>query len=155
MDGFWKTRFVRGIIVLGLLSGQSATAQQPQVPEDPRQLVKMPPLAQALLREEMLDNLGALHEVVALIASDKLAEAADVAEKRLGYSSMGRHAGRARGMGPGRFMPEAMHNIGLGMHEAASEFARIAKAGDRAAALAKLQQVTGACVACHAAYRTR
>ena len=148
-------RLVLSTMVLGLLSGQNAAAQQPQAPEDPRQLVTMPPLPQALLREEMLDNLGAVHEIIALVASDRLAEAADLAEKRLGYSSMGKHAARARGMGPGRFMPEAMHNIGLGMHEAASEFARIAKAGDRAAALTKLQQVTGACVACHAAFRTR
>jgi Cytochrome C' len=153
MDSFVK-RYLLGSLLLGLLAGQYASAQQ-QVPEDPRQLVAMPPLQQALLREEMLDNLGALNEIIGLVANDKLAEAGDVAEKRLGHSSMGKHAARSRGMGPGRFMPEAMRNIGLSMHDAASDFARTAKAGDRAAALAKLQQVTGACVACHAAFRTR
>ena len=153
MDSFVK-RYLLGSLLLGLLAGQYASAQQ-QVPEDPRQLVAMPPLQQALLREEMLDNLGALNEIIGLVANDKLAEAADVAEKRLGHSSMGKHAARTRGMGPGRFMPEAMRNIGLSMHDAASDFARTAKAGDRAAALAQLQQVTGACVACHAAFRTR
>lgn len=153
MDSFVK-RYLLGSLLVGLLAGQYASAQQ-QVPKDPRQLVAMPPLQQALLREEMLDNLGALNEIIGLVAHDKLAEAADVAENRLGQSSMGKHAARARGMGPGRFMPEAMHNIGLSMHDAASDFARTAKAGDRAAALAQLQQVTGACVACHAAFRTR
>ena len=147
-------RFVLGSLLLGLAAAQCANAQQ-QVADDPRQLVTMPPLAQALLREEMLDHLGALDEIIGLLASDKLAEAGDSAEKRLGRSSMGRHAARARGQGPGRFMPEAMHNIGLSMHDAASGFARSAKAGERAAALARLQQVRGACVACHAAFRTR
>ena len=154
MDSFAK-RFVLGSMLLGLFTVQHSSAQQPQVPEDARQLVTMPPLPQALLREEMLDNLGALHEIIGLVANDKLAEAGDVAEKRLGRSSMGKHAARARGMGPGRYMPAAMHNIGLSMHDAASEFAQTAKAGERTAALAKLQQVTGACVACHAAFRTR
>lgn len=141
-------------LILGLSASQHTLAQ-PAVPEDPRQLVAMPALPQALLREEMLDNLGALNEIIGLVANDKLAEAGDVAEKRLGHSSMGRHAARARGMGPGRYMPEAMHSIGLSMHDAASEFARLAQASDRAAALAKLQEVTTACVACHAAFRTR
>jgi len=130
-------------------------AQQAEAPADARQLVTMPALAQAILREEMLDNMGALHEVIALLAQDKLAAAADVAEQRIGHASMGKHAARARGQGPGRFMPEAMHAIGLAMHDAASEFAVVAKSGDKSKALSALQQVTGTCVACHAAYRTR
>lgn len=133
----------------------SVLAQPAAAPTDARQLVTMPALAQTILREEMLDNLGALHEVIALLAQDKLAAAADVAEQRIGHASMGKHAARARGQGPGRFMPEAMHAIGLAMHGAASEFAVIAKSGDKAKALSALQTVTGACVACHAAYRTR
>lgn len=147
-------RSVLGCLLVGLAAAQPAIAQQP-VPDDPRQRVTMPPLAQALLREQMLDHLGALNELIGLLAADKLAEAGEVAEKRLGHSSMGRHAARARGQGPGCFMPEAMHNIGLGMHDAASDFAKMAKAGERAAALARLEQVTAACVACHAAFRTR
>ena len=84
MDSFVK-RYLLGSLLVGLLAGQYASAQQ-QVPKDPRQLVAMPPLQQALLREEMLDNLGALNEIIGLVANDKLAEAADVAEKRLGQT---------------------------------------------------------------------
>ena len=133
----------------------SVQAQPAEAPTDARQLVTMPALAQTILREEMLDNLGALHEVIALLAQDKLAAAADVAEQRIGHASMGKHAARARGQGPGRFMPEAMHAIGLSMHDAASEFAVVAKSDDKGKALSALQTVTGTCVACHAAYRTR
>ena len=71
----------------------------------------------------------------------------------MGKSSMGKH--RESGMGPGRFMPLEMRNIGWNMHEAASRFAAVAAEGDTGAAYTALQQVTGACVACHNAYRTR
>lgn len=126
-----------------------------QVPEDTRQLVEMPPAAQAVLRIEMLDNLGALNELFSLLVAKRLPEAAELAESRLGYSAMGKHAGMARGMGPGRFMPQSMHGIGLAMHGAGSELAKAAKAGDEPGAWAALQQLTANCVACHASFRIR
>ena len=147
--------FVAGAGPVLWLCTAVAAAQQPPVPEDARQLVTMPAISQAVLREEMIDNLGALHEILALLPQNKFKEAADIGEQRLGRSSMGKHAARTRGQGPGRFMPEAMRNIGLTMHDAASEFASIARSGDQAKAYAALQQVTANCVACHAAYRTR
>jgi hypothetical protein len=52
-------------------------------------------------------------------------------------------------------MPPAMHGIGMDGHKAASEFAKVAATGDRDKALALLPNLTGACVACHLAYRTR
>ena len=137
------------------LSVAVAAAQEPPVPEDARQLVTMPAISQAVLREEMIDNIGALHEILVLLPQNKLKEAADIAEQRLGRSSMGKHAARTRGQGPGRYMPEAMRGIGLAMHDAASEFANIARSGDQAKAYAALQQLTANCVACHGAYRTR
>lgn len=147
--------FVAGAAAILWLYAAGAAAQQPPVPQDPRQLVTMPAISQAVLREEMIDNLGALHEILALLPQNKLKEAADIAEQRLGRSSMGKHAARTRGQGPGRYMPEAMRNIGLTMHDAASEFASIARSGDQTKAYAALQQVTANCVACHATYRTR
>ena len=120
---------------------------------DPRQLVSMPEQARLLMQQDMLDHLAALNEVLGYLASGELASAADVAESRMGKSSMGKH--RATGMGPGRFMPLAMRNIGWGMHEAASEFSHIAKTGDVTAAYAALQKVTSSCVACHYSYRVR
>ncbi len=41
------------------------------------------------------------------------------------------------------------------LHDAGSEFATIAKTGDAAKALAALPKLTGQCVSCHTAYRTR
>lgn len=120
---------------------------------DARQLVEMPEQARQLMRVDMLDHLSALNEIIGYLAESNLNAAADVAEIRMGKSSMGKH--RATGMGPGRFMPLEMRNIGWGMHEAATEFSQVAKKGDLKNAYSALQKVSSACVACHYSYRTR
>ena len=121
--------------------------------DDPRQLVTMPDQARALMRQDMLDHLSTLNEIIGHLARNNLAAATEVAENRMGNSSMGKH--RASGMGPGRFMPLEMRNLGWTMHAAASEFANVAREGDVTAAYAALQQVTTACITCHYSYRTR
>jgi cytochrome c556 len=52
-------------------------------------------------------------------------------------------------------MPPAMHGVGMDGHQAASEFAAVARTGDRDKALALLPNLTSACVACHFSFRTR
>jgi hypothetical protein len=121
--------------------------------KDTRQLVSMPEQARALMRKDMLDHLSALNEIIGYLASNNLDSAADVAEKRMGRSSTGKH--RSTGMGPGRYMPLEMRNLGWGMHDAATEFSEIAKKGDLKSAYSALQKVTSSCVACHYSYRTR
>ena len=133
-------------------AGNQSQANGPQE-GDPRQLVSMPVQARRLMRQDMLDHLAALNEIVAYLAGNNLTGAAEIAETRMGKSSMGKH--RTTGMGPGRFMPPAMRNLGWGMHESASEFARVAKEGDLKRALSALQKVTASCVACHYSYRTQ
>lgn len=143
--------------VLGALavSSLTAVAADPAMPKDTRQAVSMPPLQRALIREDMLHHLVAFNEVLGLLNAGKLKEAAEVAERDMGVSSMGKHAAHTQGMGPGRFMPNEMRAVGIGMHKAASEFAEVAKKGDREAAYKALESVTGACVACHAGYRLK
>jgi hypothetical protein len=68
---------------------------------------------------------------------------------------MGKHRDKPFEARPGPHMPPAMHGIGMDGHQAASEFAAAAKAGDRDKALALLPNLTTACVACHFSYRTR
>ena len=120
---------------------------------DHRQLVAMPDEASQLMRKDMLEHLSALNEIIALLVENNLDAAADVAETRMGKSSMGKH--RATGMGPGRFMPVEMRNIGWGMHESASELSQAAREGNLKGAYSALQKVTASCVACHYSYRTR
>lgn len=120
---------------------------------DHRQLVSMPEQTQQLMRQDMLDHLAALNEIIGYLAENNLEAAADVAETRMGKSSMGKH--RATGMGPGRYMPLEMRNTGWGMHESATELSQFAKKGNLKNAYGALQKVTSACVACHYSYRTR
>lgn len=123
--------------------------------EDLRQLATMPDKARAIMRTDMQDHLVALNEIFGYLAESNLVAASETAEKRLGNSSMGRHAMMARGQGPGRFMPEAMRQLGWGMHDVASEFAQVVKGGDTAKTYTALQKVTSSCVACHMSFRTR
>lgn len=120
---------------------------------DLRILASMPDQAREIMRKDMLDHLSTLNEIIGYLASSDLDAASDIAETKLGRSSMGKH--RGTGMGPGRFMPLEMRNLGWGMHDAASEFSKIAKQGDLKSAYSALQKVTGSCVACHYSYRTR
>lgn len=138
-----------------LLIASPVLAQPPAAPQDQRQLVNMPELPRALMRNDMLDHLAALNEIIGYLAENNLAAASETAEKRMGQSSMGKHAMMARGQGPGRFMPDTMRQMGWNMHDMASEFAKVAKSGDQAKSLAALQQLTSSCVACHMSFRTR
>ena len=141
------------LLTVTLLAAQPACAESAASDTDPRQFVEMPDQARALMRQDMLNHLSSLSEIVGHLASNNLAAAAEAAESRMGKSSMGKH--RASGMGPGRFMPLEMRNLGWGMHESASEFALIAQKGDVAAAYGALQKINGSCIACHNSYRTR
>ncbi|MBU1365510.1 MAG: cytochrome C [Gammaproteobacteria bacterium] len=123
--------------------------------EDTRQLAKLPEAAQESLRQEMLDNMVAVNEVLSLMAAGKVREAGEAAEAKLGMSAMGKHRGKPFDARPGPHMPPAMHGIGMDGHKAASEFAAAAKTGDRDKALALLPNITSACVGCHFSYRTR
>jgi len=127
----------------------------PAAAEDTRQLATLTPQAQEVLRQEMLGNLAAIGEILALLAENKTREAGEVAEARLGKSAMGKHAGLPLEHRPGPQMPAAMHDLGRGSHFAASEFAAVAAGGDRDRALALLPKLMQGCVACHAGYRTR
>lgn len=134
-------------------SGSSATPASVTSIGDARQLVEMPQQVRKVMREDMLQHLAALNELIARLSTNNLDAAAQIAENRLGKSSMGKH--RGTGMGPGRFMPPEMRKLGWGMHQAASELAEVARKGDFQGSLAALQKVSGACVSCHYSFRTR
>lgn len=140
---------MKRLILIGVLLAGNVLA------EDARQLATLPLAAQESLREEMLDNLIQLNEILGLIAAGKVKEAGVLAESSLGVASMGRHRAKPVDARPGPHMPPAMHGIGMDGHKAVSEFARVAASGDRDKAMALLPNLTSACVGCHAAYRTR
>ena len=154
----YKTIFISLLLFTSQAAHSEETINKAQNVEsssggDTRQLVTMPDQARILMRKDMLDHLSSLNEIIGYLASNNLSAAAEIAETKMGRSSMGKH--RSTGMGPGRFMPLEMRNLGWGMHDAATEFSKIAKQGDLKSAYSALQKVTSSCVACHYSYRTR
>jgi len=122
---------------------------------DTRQSVEMP----APMREHMLanmrDHLTALGEIQAELAKGKYNQAADIAEQRIGMSSLQSHGASHMAS----YMPKAMQDIGTNMHRAASRFARTAQeaavGNDLPRALGALGELTQQCVACHAGFKLK
>jgi len=119
--------------------------------EDLRQYVKLPEMMQQHMMSNMRDHLSTINIILKYLSSDKLDEAADIAESRLGMSSLKLH--NASHMA--KFMPEGMRQAGTNMHRAASRFALKAQEGELLPAYKALSEITSACVACHTGYRIR
>ncbi len=140
----------RSIVALACALAAAAAASQ-----DTRQFVEMPAAARENLRQEMVDNLAALQEIVSLMGAGRVKEAGEVAEKRLGLSAMGKNRDQPLDARPGAHMPPGMRDIGTNGHKAASAFAAAAAGGDATKALAAMPDMLSSCAACHLTYRTR
>jgi hypothetical protein len=119
--------------------------------DDERQLVELPPMMQSHMLMNMRDHLTSLNAILQHLDKSELDQAAEVAENRLGMSSLTLHGASHLA----KFMPEGMSRIGTSMHQAASRFALKAQEGDPLPAYHALTEITAACVACHTAYRIR
>ena len=117
--------------------------------QDARQLVEFPEMMRTHMLGNMRDHLVAINEILTYLAEDELEKASDVAEFRLGFSSLESHGASHIA----KFMPDGMAAAGTAMHRAASQFARIAQEGEVLPAYKKLKDITAACTACHAGYR--
>jgi antitoxin component HigA of HigAB toxin-antitoxin module len=137
----------------GVEKGAGEVLPQQATSEDIRQKVELPPPMREHLLANMRDHLRALETITRLLSAQRYDEAAEVAEARLGITSMQAHG--AAHMAP--FMPEGMRTIGTAMHRAASRFALVARdaevSGDLGAAFGGLSLVMQQCVACHSGYR--
>jgi len=118
-----------------------------------RQLVEMPAPMQAHMLANMRDHLLALETITRLLAEGDYDQAANVAEQRLGMSSLDAHGAAHMA----HVMPEGMRATGTAMHQAASRFALKARDaeldGGLAATFGGLSEVMRQCVACHESYR--
>ena len=134
-------------LTAGLLFGMSSFSF---AEDDKREFVKMPKMMQEHQLANMRDHLKAINEILMSMGNEQLDKAADIAESRLGMSSLSTHGASHMA----NVIPKEMGAIGTNMHKAASRFALKAQEGDAIPAYKALQEVTAACVACHAGYRT-
>ncbi len=120
---------------------------------DNRIKVELPDMMREHMMSNMRDHLLALETITRNLADQQYDAAADVAESRLGMSSLETHGAKHLG----KFMPKEMGEIGQNMHHAASRFALAARdaelEGGLNKAFAALSEVMQQCVACHSAYR--
>ena len=120
---------------------------------DARTLVSLPEPMRVHALANMRDHLQTLQTVNDALARGAFDEAANVAERRLGMTSLGAHG--AADLAP--HLPQGMQDIGTQMHRAASRFAITAQnagvGGDVQPALRALGEIMQQCVGCHAAYR--
>ncbi|TXH66709.1 MAG: hypothetical protein E6Q83_19910 [Thiothrix sp.] len=121
--------------------------------DDTRQKVEFPQMVQQHMLANMRDHLLALSEIQALMAVADYDKAAQIAEQRLGLSSLDNHGAAHMA----QMMPKEMQEIGSEMHKAASQFAisvvDAGASGDLKPALNDLSKLMQQCVACHAAFR--
>ena len=124
-------------------------------PVDPRARVAFPPELVEHTLANMRDHLLALQQISEALAAGETDKAGDIAEQRLGMSSLRLH-GAAE---VAAFMPQGMQDAGTAMHKAASRFALEAQnagvTGELKPALKALGETMAACVGCHAGYRLR
>lgn len=135
-----------GTVALLILAGATADAAT-----DQRTLVKLPAPMQEHMLGNMRDHLQTLDQINRALAEGRFNDAAQVAEQRLGVSSLAAHG--AEHMAP--YMPKSMQAIGTAMHRAASDFAVHAVEGNLKESVKRLSEVTRQCVACHMTYRIR
>ncbi len=125
----------------------------PGLAEDSRVRVEMPPMMRAHMLANMRDHLLALEQITRYLANREYDSAADIAENRLGMSSLDDHGAAHMA----KVMPVEMAAIGTAMHRAASRFAIAARdaeiEGGLNAAFSALSDVMQQCVACHSGYR--
>ena len=120
---------------------------------DSRQQVEIPEQMREHMLSNMRNHLLALEAITRKLANEQYDEAAEVAENRLGMSSMESHGASHIA----QYMPEGMRASGTAMHHAASRFSIAAQNaavdGGLNTAFAALSEVMAQCVACHTAYR--
>jgi hypothetical protein len=151
-----KLKIVFVLLVLALFAlpiAASDNMESSNSESDARQLVEFPAKMRQHMLGNMRDHLTAISEIQQALSSGDFDKAADIAETRIGMSSLSAHGASHMAA----FMPDKMQAIGTQMHRSASRFAVIAQEsavdGNVKSALAGLAKITQNCVACHAAFR--
>lgn len=120
---------------------------------DTRQPVRFPEPMRIHTLANMRDHLDVMGQITAALAQGAYDTAADLAEQRLGMSSLALHGAHD----VARYMPQGMQDAGTAMHRSASRLARQARdasaTGEIAPVLSAMATLNQTCVACHAAYR--
>ena len=154
-DGKMSKKCQLAGVALGLLLVSPVISQSA---EDERELVPFPEKMQDHMMSNMRDHLRSLEDILSALANGDVDKAGEIAESRIGMSSLGIH-GAAQ---IAKFMPEPMQAMGTELHHAASKFVIAVQNADmepneqfQKAIFGALSDISATCNACHSAYRIR
>nr|CRH05642.1 conserved exported protein of unknown function [Candidatus Magnetococcus massalia] len=129
----------------------------PGAEADDRELISLSPELQGALLSNMRDHLNALHTVIGLLAKGENEGAAQVADERLGMSSMAHH-----GHHIGKHVPASYRAMGTRMHQAGSSLITVVQDASMEEPDVEAQMIFGAleelvesCDACHLSFRIK
>lgn len=126
--------------------------------EDPRTKIELPDNIEKKMLVNMRDHIGALDDIIQAVQAGEYEKAEDVAESRLGWSSLVRRGDQE----VANHWAKPMQKMADQMYRSASNFVIVSqnasvedsKEGYQNV-LAALGEVTSACRSCHEAYRVR
>ena len=126
--------------------------------EDSRQLVKLPKDIEKKMLINMRDHIVALNDIVVAVLAGEYQKAQDIAEFRLGWSSLVRQGDQE----VADHWAVPMQKMADEMYRSASNFVIVAQNAsveeDKDSykkVMSALQQVTSACSGCHQTFRVR
>jgi hypothetical protein len=126
--------------------------------EDSRQLIKLPKDIEKKMLINMRDHIVALDEIIGAVVAGEYEKAEDIAESRLGWSSLVRHGDQE----VADHWAVPMQKMADEMYRSASNFVIVAQNAsveeDKDSykkVLSALHKVTSACSGCHQTFRVR
>jgi hypothetical protein len=101
----------------------AAASGVPTMPCDSRQLVNYPMALRIHTLANMRDHLETMGDIQEALSKGSFDKASELAEQRLGMSSLEMHGAQE----VAKYMPAGMQDAGTAMHRSASRFALVAK----------------------------
>ena len=126
--------------------------------KDTRTLIKLPSDIEKKMLVNMRDHIAALDHIIQAVKSGEYDKAQEVAESRLGWSSLVRRGDQE----VANHWAKPMQKMADQMYRSASDFAHVAQNASvedskesYQKVLSALGDITAACRGCHASYRVR
>jgi sulfite reductase alpha subunit-like flavoprotein len=149
------TKTIAVTILSAMICSASASAGEMT---DSRQLVELPKNIESKMLINMRDHIAALDDIIAAVHVDKYDKAADIAESRLGWSSLVRRGDQD----VTKHWAAPMQKMADSMYRAASNFVIVAQDASveetkesYKKVIGSIQKITTACRGCHGVFRVR
>lgn len=138
-----------------LICSFSASAGEVQ---DSRQLIKLPKNIESKMLINMRDHIAALDDVIAAVQAEEFDKAGQIAESRLGWSSLVRRGDQdvtKHWAAPMQKMADAMYRASSNFVIIAQNASVIQTKESYVEVIGAIQKITSACRGCHGVFRVR